>query len=123
MGVRLYDEALRRCAIPLCLGLGLGLVVACTRSAKPKADRSGMDASTTATASKCARRGGTDVTFAVVSDTHLGHGGMEAANRTLVRSVNAIEGKSYPSAIGGVVQKPAGLFVTGDLTEWGKVDE
>ncbi len=69
------------------------------------------------------RRTGSDVTFAVVSDTHFGFGDMTAQNRALVGKLNAIEGRSYPASLGGHVGRPRGLLVTGDLTEWGKVDE
>jgi 3',5'-cyclic AMP phosphodiesterase CpdA len=70
---------------------------------------------------KRARRGGTDVTFCVVSDTHFGYGGMEETNARLVARVNAIAGRPYPTS--GVVDRPRGLLVTGDLTEWGRPEE
>ncbi len=55
------------------------------------------------------RKGGTDVTFAVVSDTHFGFGGMPAAHDVLIPTLNKV--------------KARGLLVTGDLTEWGKPEE
>lgn len=68
-------------------------------------------------------KGGTDVTFLVVSDTHFGFGGIPAAHEVLVPKLNGIAGRAYPKTLGGVVAAPRGLLVTGDLTEWGKVDE
>jgi hypothetical protein len=64
-----------------------------------------------------------DVTFCVVSDTHFGYGGRVEQNRDLVAKLGAIAGRAYPSAIGGAVAPPRGLLVTGDLTEWGRVEE
>ena len=63
------------------------------------------------------------MTFVVVSDLHFGYADMTAQNRALVRELNQIEGRPYPTSIGGTVGTPRGLLVTGDLTEWGKVDE
>ena len=64
-----------------------------------------------------------DVTFLVISDTHFGFGGIEAAHEVLVPKLNHIAGRIYPDLIGGVVAIPRGLLITGDLTEWGKVEE
>jgi 3',5'-cyclic AMP phosphodiesterase CpdA len=79
-----------------------------------------------------------DVTFVVVSDTHVGYGypddpaklpanaalnpvGLEKDDAKLIARVNAIAGRAYPAAIGGgAVAPPRGLVVTGDLTEWGR---
>ena len=69
------------------------------------------------------RKGGTDVTFLVVSDTHFGFGGIPAAHETLIPKLNTVGGREYPAMIGGVVALPRGLLITGDLTEWGKPDE
>jgi 3',5'-cyclic AMP phosphodiesterase CpdA len=63
------------------------------------------------------------VTFLAVSDTHFGFGGIPAAHEVLIPKLNAIKGRPYPTRIGGVVAPPRGLLVTGDLTEWGKVEE
>lgn len=68
-------------------------------------------------------RGGTDVTFLVVSDTHFGFGDIEKDNLRLVAKLDAIAGTDFPDALGGAVARPRGLLVTGDLTEWGKVEE
>ena len=67
--------------------------------------------------------GPTDVTFAVVSDTHLGHAGGEEKNRALVASLATLEGRRYPSPAVGAVAHVRGLLVAGDLTEWGNLDE
>lgn len=68
-------------------------------------------------------KGGSDVTFVVVSDTHFGYADMMAQNRTLVAKLNRIEGHPYPppsrEGILGKVGEPRGLLITGDLTEWG----
>jgi 3',5'-cyclic AMP phosphodiesterase CpdA len=68
-------------------------------------------------------KGGTDVTFIVVSDTHFGFGDIEKTNAALVPKLNAMAGKAYPHDLGGTIAPPRGLLVTGDLTEWGKVEE
>ena len=91
------------------------------RGGSAPAEASAAAASASATAKK--RKGGTDVTFLVVSDTHFGFGGIPAAHETLIPKLNTIGGREYPSMIGGVVALPRGLLVTGDLTEWGKPDE
>jgi hypothetical protein len=65
----------------------------------------------------------TDVTFLAISDTHFGFDGIEAAHDVLVPRLNHIAGREYPSYLGGVVAPPRGLLVTGDLTEWGRVEE
>lgn len=65
------------------------------------------------------KKGGLDVTFTAVSDTHFGFGGMPEAHAVLVPALNTIAGKPYPLALGGTVAPPRGLIITGDLTEWG----
>jgi 3',5'-cyclic AMP phosphodiesterase CpdA len=69
-----------------------------------------------------ARAANRDVTFFAVSDTHLGFV-PEAREQLVVDMVNAAEGKSYPAKIGGVIAKPRGLIITGDLTDNGREDE
>jgi hypothetical protein len=86
------------------------------------------------------RRGGMDVTFLVVSDTHFGYGypddrsklsegsvkapvGLEKDSVKLIARANAISGREYPGALGGHVTSPRGLVITGDLTEWGRTHE
>jgi len=68
-------------------------------------------------------RGNSDVTFLAVSDTHFGFGGIPAAHDVLIPKLNGIAGRAFPAPIGGVVAPPRGLLVTGDLTEWGNVEE
>lgn len=95
----------------------------CKAKPAPPLEKSAAAATRDAGPPKRGKKGGTDVTFAVVSDTHFGYGGMVEQNEKLVAKVNAIGGKAYPAAIGGAVAKPRGLLVTGDLTEWGRVEE
>ncbi|MEO7113266.1 MAG: metallophosphoesterase [Polyangiaceae bacterium] len=63
-----------------------------------------------------------DVTFFAVSDTHLGFV-PEAREQLVVDTMGAMEGKAYPARVGGVVGKPRGLIITGDLTDSGEQDE
>ncbi len=89
---------------------------------------------------RLSRRGGTDVTFYVASDLHFGLGypddltklppnpttspvGLEKDNVALLRRVNTMEGRAYPTELGGKVASPRGLLITGDLTEWGRKEE
>lgn len=86
------------------------------------------------------RRGGTDVTFYVVSDVHFGYGypddlrtlradpiaapvGLEKDNLALLRRINTMEGRPYPPDVGGTISGTRGLLITGDLTEWGRKEE
>ncbi|MBX3228655.1 MAG: hypothetical protein KIT84_08385 [Labilithrix sp.] len=86
------------------------------------------------------RRGGTDATFVVVSDTHVGYlypaeksklsksavkepVGLERDNAKLIARLNSIAGRDYPAKIGGKVAPPSGVVITGDLTEWGQALE
>ena len=62
-----------------------------------------------------------DVTFVVASDTHFGFGGIEESNQRLVDRLNGLSGRSWPH--GGTLARPAGLVITGDLTEWGNAAE
>jgi 3',5'-cyclic AMP phosphodiesterase CpdA len=87
-----------------------------------------------------ARRGHTDVTFFVVSDLHFGYGypdelarlprdavknpvGLEKSHLKIIDTMNKLAGRAYPPGIGGQVGAPRGVLVTGDLTEWGRVEE
>lgn len=119
----------------LAAALSVGIATACDRLAPSKAGAA--EGSPVAAASpkpdagaaparartKKAKAGGTDVTFLVVSDTHFGFGEIEKEHDVLVRKLDAIEARPYPGEIRGTVGKPRGLLVTGDLTEWGKVEE
>src|SRR5690606_27255438 len=93
----------------------------------------------TASVSARARAGGMHVNFLVTADTHFGYQvppdpdgvtrsledarGIERVHRVAIAAMNEIEGKPYPPALGGVVGKPLGLLVAGDLTEDGKPRE
>jgi len=130
-GVRIVIRA--ACAIALLAGCsrrepsrteGSGGSVASSSSAS---SASAVSAASGAPASHAravrGRKGGTDVTFLVVSDTHFGFGGIEPAHEVLVPAMNGIEGRAYPPPLAGAVARPRGVLVTGDLTEWGKVEE
>jgi 3',5'-cyclic AMP phosphodiesterase CpdA len=79
------------------------------------------------------RSGGLDVTFLVAADMHVGWGAVEAStadsdhhpapidvvNRRLIQDMNRMAGRSYPPVLGGVVARPLGLLIAGDLTEHG----
>jgi len=108
----------------------LAALAACGRCGGPSA-ASDRDASPSAGNARAGapspplrtRKGGSDVTFLVVSDPHFGFGGMPEAHEVLVPKLNGIKGRPFPASLGGVVAPPRGLLVTGDLTEWGKVEE
>ncbi len=72
-------------------------------------------------------RGPTDVTFLVISDLHFGAVVSGQPLRPVllnaIREMNAIEGKAYPSAIGGKVGAVRGVLAAGDLTEDGRPPE
>ncbi len=63
------------------------------------------------------------ITFFVGSDSHFGYVGMEDANRAMVEQMNALPGTAYPEAIGGRVEEPRGVLMTGDLTDNGTLEE
>lgn len=58
------------------------------------------------------------ITFFVASDSHFGVPGIEESNRRLVQELNGLPGIEYPPAIGGKVETPRGVIVTGDLTDY-----
>lgn len=114
------------------LTMGAAASAACGRcgGAGSSASGGGTDASASAPSADAAparvvrpRKRGSDVTFLVVSDTHFGFGGIEAAHGVLIPKLNHIAGREYPPMTGGAVALPRGLLVTGDLTEWGKPEE
>lgn len=74
-----------------------------------------------------ARKGGTDVTFAVVSDLHFGYGRIEATHELFIDRLNHVQGKPYPAylqkAWGAAVGPVRGLLVAGDLTESGTAEQ
>ena len=63
------------------------------------------------------------VTFFVASDTHFGAPGMSEVNRVLINDMNALPGTAYPEEIGGRVESPRGVLITGDLTDNGTLEE
>jgi len=66
---------------------------------------------------------GDEVTFLVAADTHLGAEGMYARNLRQVEAMNALPGRAWPAALGGVVERPAVLIVAGDLTDLGRPED
>lgn len=118
-------------------------LVACSRKSPPHAQPEHATVSPADAGSDGAirrRRGGMDVTFFVISDLHFGYGypddlkklpsdavahpvGLEGLHTRILRTMNTLAGKAYPPALGGTVAAPRGLLVTGDLTEWGRVEE
>ena len=58
------------------------------------------------------------ITFFVASDTHFGVPGIEEKNRRLIEELNGLPGLEYPPAIGGRVETPRGVLITGDLTDY-----
>jgi 3',5'-cyclic AMP phosphodiesterase CpdA len=61
-----------------------------------------------------------------VSDTHFGCCDIEQSHVALIRSLNALEGRAYPTDVhwpSSTVPPLRGLLVAGDLTEWGKPEE
>jgi hypothetical protein len=63
------------------------------------------------------------ITFFVASDSHFGAAGMSELNRSMVEQMNALPGAEYPPEIGGRVDVPRGVLVTGDLTDNGTLEE
>jgi hypothetical protein len=63
------------------------------------------------------------ITFFVGSDSHFGYPGVEDANRAMVEQMNALPGTAYPESIGGRVETPRGVLMTGDLTDNGTLEE
>lgn len=68
------------------------------------------------------RRGGTDVTFLVGADTHLGVSGIEARNRRQIDAMNRLPGRAWPGD-GDALGRPRAVILAGDLTENGKTGE
>ncbi len=69
-----------------------------------------------------------DVTFFALSDLHYGaftsHDSTSIITRCpQVSVINTLPGTSYPSSIGGVVEKPRGIIMAGDLINDGAVAE
>jgi hypothetical protein len=84
------------------------------------------------------RVGGLDATFLAFSDTHFGYGsserdlfgarkdalrsptGTQQVNARAIEAMNEIPGRPWPEQLGGVIGKPRGLLISGDLTEDGQ---
>ncbi len=67
--------------------------------------------------------GGTDVTFLLAADTHLGFEDSEADNEKQIEALNAIAGKPWPQALGGLIAQPSAVIIAGDLTDHGLPSE
>ena len=65
----------------------------------------------------------TVITFLVASDTHYGWQVPDTNNGVQIEAMNAIEGMAYPAEIGGFVEKPKAVLVSGDLTDHWSLDE
>jgi predicted phosphodiesterase len=59
----------------------------------------------------------------VASDTHYGWQVPDTNNGVQIEAMNAIEGMAYPAQIGGFVEIPRAVLVTGDLTDHWSLDE
>ena len=68
------------------------------------------------------RPGPTDLTFFVGADLHLGYTGTEEVNRALIAAMNTLPGTLCPGGAEGVVGKPRGVLIAGDLTDKGRND-
>lgn len=65
-----------------------------------------------------------DITFFITSDTHYGVSSENLTNNLdTLDQMNAMQGTAYPATIGGTVDMPRGVVVTGDLTERGSQQE
>ena len=60
-----------------------------------------------------------EITFLVAADTHFGAEGMVERNRRQIDAMNVLAGRPWPQEIGGVVGRPLGVLVAGDLTDAG----
>jgi hypothetical protein len=108
--------------------LVLATLVACPRATPaPASDAAPPIASATEPrVTKHARRtrtGRCDVTFLVLSDTHVGFEGIAVPQQRVVRAMTDITGQPFAPPHGSPVAKPRGLVVTGDLTEEGLPDQ
>ena len=69
-----------------------------------------------------------NITFFITTDTHYGCNDDNddeaiSANQTTIDMMNALPGTPYPAAIGGIVDAPRAVIITGDLTEDGLSEE
>jgi cytolysin (calcineurin-like family phosphatase) len=91
--------------------VGLACLPACEGSS---------EAAPAAAAGRAAAR---TITFFVASDTHFGVPGIEERNRRLIDELNGLPGVEYPAEIGGRVETPRGVLITGDLTDYSEEEQ
>ena len=65
----------------------------------------------------CSFNSSTDLTFIVASDPHFRYLSDESPNTATVISMNNLVSMPYPPEVGGVVDKPAFVIMTGDLAD------
>lgn len=82
-----------------------------------------LPAAVAPTSDAAPRPGERAITFFVASDTHFGVPGIEDRNRRLIEELNALPGRDYPPALGGRVDAPRGVLITGDLTDYSTEDQ
>lgn len=103
--------------------LALTALAACSRATPATRSDTPAEASapiSSPTASpKHTRSGRCDVTFLVLSDTHVGFEGIDEPQQRVVRAMTDIAGQPFAPPRGAPVAKLRGLVVTGDLTEEG----
>ncbi len=68
-----------------------------------------------------------DITFIHIGDTHYNTRGdafekQRERFRRVIDQMNALPGTPYPNAVGGVVGRPMGVFLVGDVTEARQAD-
>jgi cytolysin (calcineurin-like family phosphatase) len=115
--------------------LATGLLIVRLRrapAAPPPVPVATLDAAAPRRAPGRARRGGMDLTFLVTADTHAGYAGkialpdhpggvgVEDVHQVVIATMNDIAGTPFPAGLGGVVGKPRGVLIAGDLTENGQ---
>lgn len=64
-----------------------------------------------------------DITFYAYSDCHFGAGEPPKTSTPVVDWINALPGTPYPEEIGGVVEKPLAVIMSGDLIDNGSQAE
>ncbi len=64
-----------------------------------------------------------DITFFAYSDCHFGAGEPPKVTTPVVDWINALPGTPFPAEIGGVVEKPRAVIMSGDLIDHGSVAE
>lgn len=66
---------------------------------------------------------GRDVTFLHISDQHYNKDSEGGNLGATIKDMNALPGVGYPPALGGKVDKPRGVILTGDLTNDGTPEQ